>query len=66
MESANKEMRSHILVTADSFVGCQDMVDIVMHEPIHVKGKEEPVGVIEVIGWKGQGRAPWAEPLPLH
>ncbi|HTA16258.1 MAG TPA: adenylate/guanylate cyclase domain-containing protein, partial [bacterium] len=66
MESANKEMRSHILVTSDSFAGCEDMVDIIMHEPIHVKGKEEPVGVIEVIGWKGQGRAPWAEPLPLH
>jgi adenylate cyclase len=65
MESANKEMRSHILLTADSFAGCEDMVDVVMHEPIHVKGKEEPVGVIEVIGWKGQGRAPWAEPLPL-
>ncbi|HTA16436.1 MAG TPA: adenylate/guanylate cyclase domain-containing protein [bacterium] len=66
MESANKEMRSHILVTADSFAGCEDMVDIIMHEPIHVKGKDQPVGVIEVIGWKGQGRAPWAEPLPLH
>jgi len=65
MESANKEMRSHILLTADSFAGCEDMVDVVMHEPIHVKGKDQPVGVIEVIGWKGQGRAPWAEPLPL-
>ncbi|HTB23434.1 MAG TPA: adenylate/guanylate cyclase domain-containing protein [bacterium] len=65
MESANKEMRSHILLTSDSYRGCEDMVDVIVHPPIHVKGKDQPVGVIEVIGWKGQGRAPWAEPLPL-
>jgi hypothetical protein len=39
------------------------MVDVIMHPPIHVKGKEKEVDVIEVIGWKGQGRAPWAKPL---
>jgi adenylate cyclase len=66
MESANKEMRSHILVTGSSYAGCEDMVDVIMHPPIHVKGKEAAIDVIEVIGWKGQGRAPWAEPLPLH
>ena len=63
MESANKEMRSHILITGSSYAGCEDMVDVVMHPPIHVKGKEASIDVIEVIGWKNQGRAPWAKPL---
>jgi adenylate cyclase len=66
MESANKEMRSHVLITGSTFSGCEDMVDVIKHPPIHVKGKEAAIDVIEVIGWKGQGRAPWAEPLPLH
>jgi adenylate cyclase len=63
MESANKEMRSHVLITGTTYAGCEDMVDVIMHPPIHVKGKEKEVDVIEVIGWKGQGRAPWAKPL---
>ena len=63
MESANKEMRSHILITGSSYAGCEDMVDVIMHPPIHVKGKEASVDVIEVIGWKNQGRAAWAKPL---
>jgi adenylate cyclase len=66
MESANKEMRSHVLITGSTYAGCEDMVEVIKHPPIHVKGKEAAVDVIEVIGWKGQGRAPWAEPLPLH
>jgi len=66
MESANKELRSHVLITGTSYEGCEDLVDIIRHDPIHVKGKEKPIDVIEVIGWKGQGRAAWAEPLPLH
>jgi adenylate cyclase len=63
MESANKEMRSHVLITGTTYAGCEEMVDVIMHPPIHVKGKEKEVDVIEVIGWKGQGRAPWAKPL---
>jgi adenylate cyclase len=66
MESANKEMRSHVLITGSTYAGCEDMVEVVRHPPIHVKGKEAAIDVIEVVGWKGQGRAPWAEPLPLH
>jgi adenylate cyclase len=64
MESANKEMKSHILITGSSYEGCEDLVDVIKHEPIHVKGKEASIEVYEVIGWKGQGRAPWAAPLP--
>lgn len=64
MESANKEMKSHILVTGSSLEGCEDMVDVIRHPPIHVKGKEKEIEVYEVIGWKKQGRAPWATPLP--
>jgi adenylate cyclase len=64
MESANKEMRSHVLITGASYEGCEDMVDVIMHPPIHVKGKVKDIDVIEVIGWKNQGRAPWAAPLP--
>jgi adenylate cyclase len=64
MESANKEMHSHILVTGASFEGCEDVFEAIHHPAIHVKGKALPVEVIEIIGWKGQGRAPWAEPLP--
>jgi adenylate cyclase len=66
MESANKEMRSHVLITGATYEGCKDMVEVVRHPPIHVKGKEAAIDVFEVVGWKGQGRAPWAEPLPLH
>jgi len=64
MESANKEMKSHILITGSSYEGCEHLVDVIKHEPIHVKGKEASIEVYEVIGWKGQGRAPWAKPLP--
>lgn len=64
MESANKEMKSHVLITGSTLEGCEDMVDVIKHPPIHVKGKEKPIDVYEIIGWKGQGRAPWAEPLP--
>lgn len=64
MESANKEMKSHILITGSTYEGCESMVEVVAHQPIKVKGKEKPVEVYEVIGWKGQGRAPWAQPLP--
>lgn len=64
MESANKEMKSHVLITGSTLDGCEDMVDVIHHPPIKVKGKEKPIEVYEVIGWKGQGRAPWAEPLP--
>ncbi len=63
MESANKEMRSHVLITGTTYEGCENMVDVIMHPPIHVKGKEKEIDVIEVIGWKNQGRAPWAKPL---
>jgi adenylate cyclase len=63
MESANKEMRSHVLITGSSYEGCEDLVDVIKHEPIHVKGKEAAIEVYEVIGWKKQGRAPWAVPL---
>lgn len=66
MESANKEMRSHVLITGSTYEGCEDMVDVISHPPIHVKGKEAAIDVIEIIGWKGQGRAAWAAPLPLH
>lgn len=64
MESANKEMKSHVLITGATYEGCENMVDVVKHPPIKVKGKEKPVDVYEIIGWKGQGRAPWAQPLP--
>lgn len=65
LESANKEVRSHILISGSTFEGCKDLVDVISHPPIKVKGKEKPVEVYEVIGWKGQGRAPWAVPLAL-
>lgn len=64
MESANKEMKSHVLITGITYEGCKDLVDVIEHPPIHVKGKEKSIDVYEVIGWKGQGRAPWAVPLP--
>jgi adenylate cyclase len=64
METANRELNSHILVTASSYEGCEDLVEIVRHPPLRVKGKDLSVDVIEVVGWKGQGRAPWAAPLP--
>ncbi len=64
MESANKEMKSHVLITGATYEGCKDLVDVVIHPPIHVKGKEKSIDVYEVTGWKGQGRAPWAVPLP--
>jgi len=64
MESANKEMKSHVLITGSTYEGCEDLVDVVRHDPIHVKGKEASIEVFEVVGWKKQGRAPWAVPLP--
>jgi adenylate cyclase len=64
MESANKEMKSHVLITGSTLEGCEGMVEVVQHPPIHVKGKQKPIDVYEIIGWKGQGRAPWAAPLP--
>jgi adenylate cyclase len=63
MESANKEMKSHVLITGSTYEGCEDLVEVVSHPPIHVKGKEAAIDVYEVIGWKKQGRAPWAVPL---
>jgi adenylate cyclase len=64
MESANKEMKSHILVTGSTMEGCWDLVETVSHPPIKVKGKDKAIEVFEIIGWKGQGRADWAAPLP--
>lgn len=64
MESANKELKSHILITGATYTGCENLVEVVPHPPIRVKGKEKPVEVYEIIGWKGQGRAAWAQPLP--
>ncbi len=33
MESANKEMRSHVLITGTTYAGCEGMVDVIMHPP---------------------------------
>ena len=63
MESANKEMKSHVLITGSTYEGCEDLVEVVRHPPIHVKGKEAAIDVYEVVGWKKQGRANWAVPL---
>jgi len=62
LESANKELRSHVLISESTYEGCKDLVEVVEHEPMKVKGKEKPVAVYEVVGWKG-ARAEWARPL---
>ncbi len=64
LESANKELRAHVLISGTTLEGCKDIVEIVRHPDIKVKGKEKAVEVYEVVGWKGQGKAPWAVPLP--
>ena len=61
---ARVAMDERVLITGATYEGCEGMVDVVPHPPIKVKGKEKPIEVYEVIGWKGQGRAPWAKPLP--
>lgn len=66
LESANKEMRSHLLISGSTYEGCKDLVEVIEHDPIKVKGKAKAVGVFEVIGWKGKGRADWAVPLEVH
>jgi adenylate cyclase len=63
LESANKEVLSHVLISGSTYEGCRDLVEVVAHPPVMVKGKEKPVEIYEVIGWKGKGRADWAVPL---
>jgi adenylate cyclase len=63
LESANKELHSHVLISASTYEGSSDLVEVFTHPPLKVKGKEKPVEVFEVIGWKGQARASWAKPL---
>jgi adenylate cyclase len=63
LESANKELKAHVLISGTTYDRCVDLVDVIKHPDIHVKGKEAAVKVYEIIGWKGQGRAPWAVPL---
>ncbi len=63
LESANKELRAHILISGSTYEVTRDLVDVIKHPDIHVKGKEKAVEVYEVTGWKGQGRgAAWAVP----
>ena len=63
LESANKEMKAHVLISGTTYAAVQNLVEVIKHPDIHVKGKEKAVEVYEVIGWKGQGRAEWAVPL---
>jgi len=63
LESANKELKAHVLISGTSYQKVQHLVDVIKHPDIHVKGKEKAVEVYEVTGWKGQGRADWAVPL---
>jgi len=63
METANRELGTKILITQSVYQGCEDLVEVVHHPSIKVKGKDLPIEVIEVVGWKGQGRATWAGPL---
>lgn len=63
LESANKELKAHVLISGTTYEKCKDLLEIVQHPNIHVKGKEKEVEVYEVVGWKGQGRANWAVPL---
>jgi adenylate cyclase len=65
LESANKELRSHIIISGATYEGCKDLVEVVQHPPIKVKGKAKALEVYEVVGWKGKKGA-WAIPLPLH
>ena len=62
LESANKELKSHVLISGSTYDGCFDLVEVVTHPAIHVKGKVNAVEVFEVVGWKG-ARADWARPL---
>jgi adenylate cyclase len=62
LESANKELKSHVLISGSTYQGCADLVEVVAHPAIHVKGKVNAVEVFEVVGWKGK-RADWARPL---
>jgi adenylate cyclase len=62
LESANKELKSHVLISGSTYDGCSDLVEVVTHPAIHVKGKVNAVEVFEVVGWKGK-RADWARPL---
>jgi adenylate cyclase len=63
LESANKEMKAHVLISGTTYAACKDLLEVIKHPDIHVKGKEKEVEVYEVVGWKGQGRAVWAVPL---
>jgi adenylate cyclase len=63
LESANKELKAHVLISGTTYAQAEDLVEVVKHPDIHVKGKEKAVEVYEVIGWKGKGRADWAVPL---
>jgi adenylate cyclase len=62
LESANKELKSHVLISESTYEGCKDLVEVVEHAPMKVKGKEKPVPIFEVVGWKGK-RGTWAKPL---
>jgi adenylate cyclase len=63
LESANKELKAHVLISGAVYEATSSLIDVIKHPDIHVKGKEKAVEVYEVTGWKGQGRAPWAVPL---
>jgi adenylate cyclase len=62
LESANKEMKAHVLISGSTYDKVQNLLEVVKHPNIHVKGKEKDVEVYEVLGWKGQ-RGIWAVPL---
>jgi adenylate cyclase len=53
MESSNKEFKTHVLISGQTYEEVKDRVVVKYITETKVKGKEESVKVYELIGIKG-------------
>jgi adenylate cyclase len=57
LEGLNKEFGSSILISQSTYDLVSDRINARHCGSVKVKGKEEPVSVYEVVGWKDEGAA---------
>jgi adenylate cyclase len=58
LEGLNKEFGTSIIISQSTYDLIQDRMNGRHCGTVKVKGKEEPVSVYEVLGWKSEGAAP--------
>lgn len=58
LEGMNKLYGTAVIVSESTREACGDSFEFRELDLVRVKGKEKPVAIYELAGWKGQGKAP--------